>query len=140
SLDNCGNLYIAEVGNARIRKVTYPPVITTPTISLSSPASVPVGSPVAVTAAVRSAGSSYIIHWMNHGIEFTTTTVPSVTYTKPPGIDNITARVVPTGWGCWDSTTSAVQVVDVDVLFNVSRMLSGCKYANVQVYPNPVGR
>jgi hypothetical protein len=130
--DACGNIYFCDLGNNRIRKVTYPPILTTPTISLSSASSYPAGSTVTVTATVGSAGSSYIIHWLNHGIEFTTTTVPSVTYTKPPGTDTITARIVPTGWGCWDSTISSQHIVSTDVTGVSSISEPWCI-----VYPNP---
>jgi sugar lactone lactonase YvrE len=131
-LDGCGNIYIADFNNRRVRKVTYPPILTTPTISLSGASSCPAGCTVTVTASVGSAGASYLIHWFNHGIEFTTTTVPSVTYTKPPGTDTITARIVPTGWGCWDSTTSSQHIVSTDVT-GVSSVSEPC----CMVYPNP---
>jgi sugar lactone lactonase YvrE len=131
-LDDCGNVFIADFGNARVRKVTYPPILTTPTISLSGASSYPAGSTVTVTATVGSAGGSYLIHWLNHDIEFTTTTVPSVTYTKPPGTDTITARIVPTGWGCWDSTTSSQHIVSTDVTGVSSISEPWC-----MVYPNP---
>jgi hypothetical protein len=133
ALDACGNLYILDAQNGRIRKVTYPPILTTPTISLSGASSYPAGSTVTVTASVGSAGASYLIHWFNHGIEFTTTTVPSVAYTKPPGTDTITARIVPTGWGCWDSTTSSQHIVSTDVTGVSSVNEPWC-----MVYPNPV--
>lgn len=131
-IDACGNIYFVDVLNYRIRKITYPPILTTPTISLSGALAYPVGSTVTVTAAVGSAGSSYTIHWLNHGLEFTTTTVPSVTYTKPPGTDTITAHIVPTGWGCWDSTTSSQHVVTAD-----ATGLSGITQPWCMVYPNP---
>jgi trimeric autotransporter adhesin len=132
-VDGCGNIYIADFNNARVRKISYPPILTTPTISLSGASSYPAGSTVTVTASVGSAGASYLIHWFNHGIEFTTTTVPSVTYTKPPGTDTITARIVPTGWGCWDSTTSSQHIVSTDVTGVSSVNEPWC-----MVYPNPV--
>ena len=135
ALDACGNLYIADFNNARVRKVTYPPIITTPSITLSGTTAMPVGSTVTVNATVSSAGSSYDIYWMNHGIEFTTTTIPSVTYTKGPGIDTITARIVPTGYGCWDSTTSAGHMVGVG---GSSEYLQPLTIKGVlSVYPNP---
>jgi hypothetical protein len=126
-------LYIVDNGNRRIRKVTYPPILTTPTIFLAGTTSVPVGATVTVNATVASAGSSYVIHWLNHGMEFTTTTVPVVTYMKPPGTDTITARVVPTGYGCWDSTTSTGHIVTSNTT-GTSNMSSG---RFVFVYPNP---
>ena len=94
----------------------------------------PVGSTVTVTATVTNAGSSYLIHWLNHGIEFTTTTVPMVTYTKPPGVDTITARVVPTGYGCWDSTTSAGHMVMVGT---TGMPVRAAPQDGITIYPNP---
>jgi trimeric autotransporter adhesin len=132
AVDACGSLYIADASNERIRKVSYPPILTIPSISLSGVVSMPVASTVTVTATVSNAGSSYLIHWLNHGIEFTTTTGPSVTYTKPPGTDTITARIVPTGWGCWDSTTSSQHIVSTDVTGFSSVNEPWC-----MVYPNP---
>ncbi len=134
AFDVCGNLFINDNGNFRVRKVTMTPILTIPTISLSGIASEPTGSTVTVNATVTNAGSSYEIYWMDHGIEFTTTTVPYVTYTKMAGIDTITAKVVPTGYGCWDSTTSSGWVVNVNT--EASPILS--KGEGLSVYPNPV--
>ncbi len=132
ALDVCGNLYIADNLNARIRKITYPPTLTVPVISLSGINTAIAGTTVTLTATVTNVGSSYLIHWMNHGIEFSTTTIPSVTYTKPAGIDTIIARVVPTGYGCWDSTTSAAHIVAVDRT-GINNITSGV----IGIYPNP---
>ena len=133
SFDACQNLYFIDNMNARIRKVTYPPLLTVPTIALSGERNMPVGSTVTVTATVTNAGSSYLIHWLNHGIEFTTTTVPMVTYTKPPGVDTITARIVPTGYGCWDSATSTGHMVMV----GTTGIPSGGVADGITIYPNP---
>ena len=134
-LDGCGNIYIADFNNARVRKVTNPPVLAVPTISLSGTPSAIAGSMVTVNATVTNAGSSYLIHWLNHGMEFTTTAVPSVTYTKQAGTDTITARVVPTGYGCWDSTTSAAHIITVST---EGVPFGGLTVTGVEVYPNPV--
>ena len=135
AVDGCGNLFIADHGNNRIRKVTYPPILTVPSISLSGIASEPVGSTVTVNATVTNAGSSYEIYWMNHGMEFTTTTVPYVTYTKMAGIDTITAKVVPTGYGCWDSTVSSGWVVNVNT--ETSPQPSPKEREVLRTWPNP---
>jgi hypothetical protein len=137
AIDPCGNLYIADEANNRIRKVTYPPTLTTPTISVSGVVSAMPGTPVTLTASVSSAGSSYIIHWLNHGTEFTTTTIPSVTYTKPAGIDTITARIVPTGWGCYDSTMSSRHLVIDGSLGATPGLASGEEM--LRTWPNPAG-
>jgi len=83
----------------------------TPTITLSGITSYPIGSTVTVNATVADAGSSYLIHWFNNGIEFATTTIPTVTYTKDAAADTITALIVPTGYRCYDSATSAGFIV-----------------------------
>jgi trimeric autotransporter adhesin len=136
AIDPCGSLYIVDNANLRIRKVTMPPTLTIPTITLEEgegSASTPLGSPVTVNATITNAGSSYLVRWMNHGIVFATTTVPSITYTKPPGIDTITARVVSTAaYGCYDSTTSAAHIV-------TSSTGLGTLYSfnTFTMYPNP---
>jgi len=83
----------------------------TPTITLSGITSDPIGGTVTVNATVADAGSSYLIYWFNNGIEFATTTVPTVTYTKDAAADTITALIVPTGYRCYDSATSAGFIV-----------------------------
>ena len=136
TVDACGDLYIADDNNRRIRKITFPvPILTTPSISLAGIITAAAGTTVTVTATVAKTGSSYIIHWMNKGIEFTTTTTPSVTYTKAAGIDTITARVVSTAtYGCYDSTTSAGHVVKVPPVGVKSLAPKG----ELIVFPNPV--
>jgi len=132
--DPCGNLYISESApNKRIRKVTYPPILTTPTISISGITSMPSGSTVTVNATVASAGSIYTIHWMNHGVTFASTTVPVVTYVKTPGIDTITARIVPTSYGCYDSTTSTEHYVSTNTT-GINRRALDQPFA---IFPNP---
>ena len=140
AFDACGNLYIADFSNNRIRKVTMPPTLTIPTISLSVTGTAiptPVGSTVTVNATVANAGSSYMIRWQNRGVEFATTTVPVVTYTKMPGVDTITARVVSTAsYGCYDSTTSAPKYVsDSSTGVRSIGVMGG-----VYVYPNPANK
>jgi sugar lactone lactonase YvrE len=136
TIDACGKVYFADVLNNRIRKIDMPTIYTTPSIALSGSVCAPAGTTVTVTATVASAGSSYIVHWLNHGLEFTSTTVPSVTYTKPPGIDTITARIVPTGWGCWDSTVSAGHIV---VEGPTSPQPSPKEREVLRMWPNPAG-
>jgi len=131
--DICGNVYFGDVGNNRIRRIPQQPIITFPIISISGPISERPGNLVTITATISNAGSSYLIEWMNHGIEFTTTTVPSVTYTKMAGIDTITANIVPTGYGCWDSTTSSAHVV-VDGSLDLHGYSTNNSY---NLFPNP---
>jgi len=136
AFDACGNMYIADFGNKVVRKVTYPPTLTIPSISLSGTVSAYPGTSVTITATVANAGSSYLIEWMNHGMEFTTTTMPSVTYTKTSGIDTITAKVVSTAtYECYDSTISAGHVVDD----GSTGLLSLSSKTGFAMYPNPAG-
>jgi hypothetical protein len=104
-----------------------------PFISLSATASYPVGSLVTVTAVVSGSCSTYTIHWMNKGVEFTTTTAPFVTYTKGDGIDSITALIVPECGVCDNSATSSLQTVLVST--GVTR-LPGVP-TDVHIFPNP---
>jgi hypothetical protein len=78
-----------------------------------------------------------MIRWQNRGVEFATTTVPVVTYTKMPGVDTITARVVSTAsYGCYDSTTSAPKYVsDSSTGVRSIGVMGG-----VYVYPNPANK
>jgi Secretion system C-terminal sorting domain len=135
TFDACGNIYIADFSNKRVRKITRPvPILTTPAISLSGVITAPAGSTVTVNATVAKAGSSYIIHWLNKGVEFTTTTVPSVTYTKGAGTDTITARVVSTAtYGCYDSTTSGQHIIKIPPV-GVQQLAATTV---LSVYPNP---
>jgi sugar lactone lactonase YvrE len=134
AVDICGSVYFSDNNNYRIRKITEPPTLATPTIILAGSTTGTVGTTVTVYATVSSAGSSYVIYWMDDGVVFTSTTVPYVTYTKAAGTDTITARIVPTGYGCWDSTTSAPHIVGMSSE-GLSPALSEGKGAIV--YPNP---
>jgi hypothetical protein len=49
------------------------------------------------------------------------------------GIDTITANIVPTGYGCWDSTTSSAHVV-VDGSLDVHGYSTNNSY---NLFPNP---
>ncbi|MBX2907498.1 MAG: T9SS type A sorting domain-containing protein [Taibaiella sp.] len=110
AFDLCGNLYIAEKENYRIRKVTFNP-FSTPTVSATGVTSAAVGSIVTVNATVSGTAGSYTIKWFKNSSLFSTTSVPTVTYTKGPGTDTITARVVPLASYCSDSATSAPHLV-----------------------------
>ena len=125
-LDDCGNLYIADKMNVRIRKVTMPPSLV---ISLTGLLSAAIGDTVTVSASVHNAGYHYTITWLNNGVPFATTTTPSVSYIKTHATDSITAVV----YGCSDSTVSAVHVV-TDSRLGVGQVVAG---GSVSLYPNP---
>jgi hypothetical protein len=112
--------------------VTVTPVLH-PTISLTGPSSANIGQQVTVNATVTNAGASYNINWKNNNIIFATTSVPSVTYTKQAGPDNITATVIPVA-PCADSTTSSNKIISgID---GISEIMQA---ADIAVYPNPFG-
>jgi hypothetical protein len=118
-------------GSSNTLYMTVNPVIT-PSISITGVSMAAFGSSVTVSAVVSGAGSSYNIKWMNKGVVFATTSVPMVTYTKLGGIDTITAEVVSTSPGCYDTVTSAMHMVAqtnvrVEMVFP----------ATVMVVPNP---
>jgi hypothetical protein len=131
---NVNDIYLVEYSTTsrRVRKISYPVKLTVPSISLSGIVTAPVGATVMLTATVANTGSSYMIHWMNHGIEFTTTATPSVTYTKAVGIDTITARIV-AACGGYDSTTSTGHIVGVEGSLGAWSPSTPA----LTVYPNP---
>ena len=110
-----------------------------PAISLSSPNNALLNSLVTLSATVTNAGSSYTIYWMNHGVIFATTNVPpatgnSATYTKGVGTDSLSAKVVVTGGGCYDSAITPT-ISTVTTTTGISLLTNN---SNILVYPNPV--
>jgi hypothetical protein len=104
-----------------------------PVITVAAPAAALVGSTVTVNATVSGAGSSYNITWLDNGIIFNTTTIPTVTYTKGTGTDSISAWVLSTSpTGCYEKGFSDTAIVNVDESVNNITGNGG-----VYVYPNP---
>ena len=110
--------------------------VTTPTITVTAPAAALVGSTVTVNATASGAGTGYTLNWYNNSVLFSTTAIPTTTYTKPPGTDHITATVLP-GEGCYDSTMSAVSTIAASTTRNIS-LSFGEGRGEVRIYPNPV--
>ena len=126
AFDACGNMYIADDNNGRIRKVSplSPIGITVAGVTIGA-----TGDSVTVSATVHNAGYHYTITWLNNGVPFATTTTPSVSYIKTHATDSITAVV----YGCSDSAVSAVHVV-TDSRVGVAQVAAG---GSVSLYPNP---
>ena len=130
AFDVCDNLYIPDVNNRRIRKVTFNPP-TTPTVTITSISTAPIGTTVTVNAIITGAGSAYTIKWFKNATLFSTTTSPVTTYIKGPGTDAITARVVPAITYCYDSAMSSALSISETV--GVIDAYS----PSVSIYPNP---
>ena len=127
AVNMCGDLFICDLNNNRIRKVTFP--TTTPTITLSLPVVSAIDSTVTVTASVTGGCCHDTIAWMNNGMVFATTTAHTVSYVKTAAYDTITARVV----GCGDSATSVVHVVTATNVGVPGMQLQ----AGIRLWPNP---
>ena len=130
AFDGCGNLYVPESANNRVRRIAYS---ANPTITLTGSTSVVLGGTVTVTATISNAGSGYSINWYNKGILFSTTAVPVTTYIKTAGTDSITAII----YGCGSSAPSGLHVVATDnshTGINSIRQGAG----NMVLFPNPV--
>jgi len=134
--DNHGLFFIADRNNHVVRKVEC--LSISPTVAIDPlPASAVVGASVTLTASVTDAGGSYILRWMNHNVQFATTTTPSVTYVKQPGIDTIAVRIISTAVNtCYDSITrlSGDHIVEVGHGTGVVHFSSESR---IHVYPNP---
>ena len=127
-----GTCYVPNTYTSNALTIGVNPLIH-PTVSLNGVTSAPVGTLVTVNAVVNNAGSSYLVRWSNNGTVFATTTVPTVTYTKGAGTDNIKALVVSQATGCYDSTMSAGHLVAVTVGVNTIATND-----DLHIYPNPV--
>jgi len=105
-----------------------------PTIALTGITATAAGTTVTVTATVANAGSSYTIYWMDNGATFATTSTPTATYTKTRGIDTITAKIVSTSPGCYDTATATAIIINTDY---TGIAVPGFSKGDVTVWPNP---
>jgi hypothetical protein len=106
----------------------------TPTISISGPAQMSIGSTVNLTATLTGAGSGYTIRWVKNSVQLANTVVPNTSYTKGPGNDNIFAVVRPSAT-CADSATSVTITVQQDLSVSNNQLADG-----ISIYPNPVSQ
>jgi hypothetical protein len=104
-----------------------------PSAVVSGPSSAVQGQPVTLTATLSNSGSSYYLTWKNKGVIMNTTTVPTITYTKGPGIDTITAQVIPLSAGCWDVPITNTHIV-TEIPTGITETM---RAAGIEVYPNP---
>ncbi len=125
-------LTVGTVNSNKIGMVTD--TFITPSISISGPALAVPGTVVGLTASVANAGSSYTINWMNYGVVFRTTSIPTTTYTKTTGTDVLTAKVVSTSSGCYDTTVSEIILITPISTLGLSNIE---ERDNLTVYPNP---
>lgn len=102
-----------------------------PSISLTASATFEIGETVTVNATVTGT-SSYNIKWFKNTSLVATTSTPVFTYTKTAGIDIITAMVIHSGSGCYDSATSAPISVAAPNLVETLQQPS-----EFSIYPNP---
>ncbi len=107
---------------------------TPPTISITGDTVAGTGTTANLSATIIGTAGVYLLHWKNHGVEFATTTGPSVTYTKAPGTDTITVELAATGRGCYDSAVSNMHSV---YDHNVSVSILQTSFSSPIVYPNP---
>ena len=105
--------------------------VVTPTVTIAGIAIAAVGSPVTVNATVTGS-SAYSIKWFKNNVLFATTSAPTVTYTKAYGDDTITARVIPVGEQCYDSTTAAAHYVFTTAVHDMATV-----QLLINIYPNP---
>ena len=85
-------------------------------------------------------GSAYTIRWYDNGVLFNTTTTPTVTFTKSPGADTITATIYSTITDCNDSATSLFFIVDTSASGSGTGTGTGVKnvtLSQAHLYPNP---
>ncbi|MGN6568003.1 MAG: T9SS type A sorting domain-containing protein [Flavipsychrobacter sp.] len=121
-------------GNDTIVMVINPALPTiVPTIDITGPFFEKVGTTITLNATVTNTGGPYEILWKNNGVDFATTTSPTVTYTKAPGIDMIKAVVIPLSSGCYKDDTSNLWIV-AETVTGVNTVN---KNAGIKVYPNP---
>jgi hypothetical protein len=105
--------------------------IILPSISLTASPTVEIGETVTVNATVTGT-SSYNIKWFKNTSLVATTSTPVFTYTKTAGIDFITAMVIHSGSGCFDSASSAAISIAAPNLVETLQQSS-----EFSVYPNP---
>ncbi len=125
-VDKCGNVFIADFNNERIRKIS---LHSPPGISILGTNSSSLGNNVTLIANSVYAGPSPLYKWSKNGVAFATTPSDTLAYTKTACIDSIVAIV----YGCNDSALSAVHIVKCNASVE-NQTESECKF---QLFPNP---
>lgn len=104
---------------------------TNPTINISGPTSASLSSNVNIAASLSNATNNYKIKWSKNGTILSTTTVPSVGYSKGPGIDTIVAEI--TTDGCNKTAVSNTLIITDGVSVQDDMETQ----EKISVYPNP---
>lgn len=127
--------YTAPSGMDTTTVTTLP--LQTPTITLSAVPSAAPGTPVTVTANVANAGSNYTIDWAVNGVYNSTTSSPSLTYTKGTGAETIDATLFAGLPGCYTQTRTLATPIDIADPTGIQHIGGGFA---ITFYPNPFNR
>ena len=110
AIDVCGNVYIADFNNNRIRKITYPPSPITLTNAITAPTDTTCAStPITYTAATTTSSGAVTYQWYVNGTAIPGATASTYNYT-PANADSI--RCIDTATSpCTSAVTSSNSII-----------------------------